>query len=73
MNTQKGCEGSEDEVSQRGEKGGRCTDLSANTKREMGARCSVPGVGETLMGGIMIAGGTIPSADSTMYLKKISM
>ena len=49
-------------------------DLSANTqkgKRAQGAACL--GAGETSMGGIMIIGSTIPSADSTMYLKKISM
>ena len=51
----------------------RCMDLLANTKREKGARCSMPRAGEILMGGIMIMGGTIPAADSTMYLKKISM
>ena len=42
-------------------------------KKEKGARCSMPGVGETSAGGIMIMGGTISTTDSTMYLKKISM
>ena len=69
----KGREGGKDEAGKRGEREGRCTDLSVNTKgkRAQGAACL--GAGETLMGGMMITGGTIPVADSTMYLNKISM
>ena len=71
----KGREGGKGEANPERRKGrGDATDLSVNTqkgKRAQGAACL--GAGETSTGGIMITGGTIPTADSTMYLKKISM
>jgi len=55
----------------KGRGGAQTCQRTQKGKGAQGVACL--GVGETSTGGIMITGGTIPTTDSTMYLKKISM